>query len=155
MLFFVLQTSKGDCGRQSDRQMSLTWNRIITVVSTHLISLLHRSRGDLPLFQVGLSIDIGSLNVTHSMGVARVKQKNVCWNDLITRELNKVTQTYLLPLLTHKCFCFPNKKEGRGGDIRFKCNASIDYEARHCLLLVKLRSLACLVNWSTLWMWSI
>ena len=100
---------------QMDKADCLTHIRDNKYCSTYLISLLNRPRCHLSLFQVGLSIDIGSLNVTHSVGIAGVEQKDVCRNHLITRELNKVTQLYPLPLLTHKCSCFPNKKREDGG----------------------------------------
>ena len=106
-----------------DKADCLTHIRDNKYHSIYLVSLLDRPRCHLPLFQVGLSIDIGGLNVTHSVGVAGVEQEDVCRNHLITRELDKVTQTYPLPLLTYKRSCFPNKEGGLEGGITIKHNA--------------------------------
>lgn len=65
------------------------------------------SRHSCPLLQVGLSIQVGCLYVTHTVGVWCVKQEEVCRNDLIANNLHKISHSHIFPVSLHKLLLFP------------------------------------------------
>lgn len=56
---------------------------------------------DLPLLQVGLSVQRGRLDVAQPVGVTGAQQQNVGREDLVTPEPDEVSHPHLLPVLLH------------------------------------------------------
>lgn len=67
-----------------------------------LISYFQREvRNHLSLFQVGLSIQVGGLDVTDPPWVRGVQQQHVSRDDFITGQTDKVSDLHILPALLH------------------------------------------------------
>lgn len=62
------------------------------------------------MLQVGLSIQVGSLNVAQPIGVTGGKQQNVCRDDLIAAKTHEVSHTDFFPESVHIRLFFPDKK---------------------------------------------
>lgn len=56
---------------------------------------------DLPLFEVGLSIQCGGLNVAQTVWVTGAQQQDVSGEDLITSQPDEVSHPHLFPVLLH------------------------------------------------------
>ena len=56
-------------------------------------------RNHLSLFQVGLSVQVGGLNVTNPTLVRGIQQQHVRRNDFIRGQTNKVSDSHILPAL--------------------------------------------------------
>lgn len=56
---------------------------------------------DLPLLEVGLSIQCGGLNVAQAVRVTGAQQQNISREDLVTSQLDEVSHPHLLPVLLH------------------------------------------------------
>lgn len=69
--------------------------------------LLHGTWCYQPLLEVGLSINVGSLNVAYVIRVTRMEQQNVCRYDLIARKTDKVPNTKMGPPFLNKATTFP------------------------------------------------
>ena len=63
----------------------------------------------LPLLEVGLSVQIGRLDVTHSVGVGGVQQHHVRRDDLITEQPHQVPHTHISPALVHILMLLPTE----------------------------------------------
>ena len=66
-----------------------------------------------PLLQVGLSIQVGRLYVTHTVGVRRVQEQEVCGDNLIAKHLDKISHSHILPTPLHKLLLFPEIRRVR------------------------------------------
>lgn len=64
-----------------------------------------------PLLQVGLSIQVGRLDVTHAAWVWRVQEQQVCWDGLIANYLDKISHSHILPAPLYKILCFPKTRD--------------------------------------------
>lgn len=56
---------------------------------------------DLPLLEVGLSVQGGGLDVAQAVGVTGAQQQNVGGEDLVTSQTDEVSHPHLLPVLLH------------------------------------------------------
>lgn len=56
---------------------------------------------DLPLLEVGLSVQCGGLDVTQAVGVTGAQQQHVSREDLVTSQPDEVSHPHLLPVLLH------------------------------------------------------
>lgn len=65
----------------------------------------------LSLFEVGLPVQVGRLDVADAVGVRGVQQQHVCRDDLITGQTDKVPHMDILPTLVHIRLLFPMVKK--------------------------------------------
>lgn len=56
---------------------------------------------DLPLLEVGLSVQCGGLDVAQPVGVTGAQQQDVGGEDLVTSQPDEVSHPHLLPVLLH------------------------------------------------------
>lgn len=56
---------------------------------------------DLPLLEVGLSVQRGGLDVAQTVGVTGAQEQNIGREDLVTSQPNEVSHPHLLPVLLH------------------------------------------------------
>lgn len=56
---------------------------------------------DLPLLEVGLSVQCGGLDVAQAVGVTGAQQQNVGGEDLVTSQPDEVSHPHLLPVPLH------------------------------------------------------
>lgn len=56
---------------------------------------------NLPLLEVGLSVQCGGLDVAQAVGVTGAQQQNVGGEDLVTSQPDEVSHPHLLPILLH------------------------------------------------------
>lgn len=96
----------GVCRRTGDRNQR--WKTKLNQEAVDLVT--HRvaePRHNPPLLEIGLSIQVGRLCVTHTIGVWCVKEKEVCRDDLIVDHLHEISYPHILPTSLHKLFLFP------------------------------------------------
>ena len=70
-------------------------------------------------FQVGLSIQVGCLDVAQPVGVTGVEQQDVCRDDLVAAKTHKVSHADFFPESVHVLLFFPGKETAinmSGGD---------------------------------------
>lgn len=92
-------------------------NGLIVAVSFRLLPKVFRDRQCTyqsrkawhhpPLFEVGLSIQIGCFHVAHSIRVGRVQEQDVSWDDLVREHSHKIPHPYILPSPLHQTHLFP------------------------------------------------
>lgn len=62
---------------------------------------------NLALFEVGLPIKVGSLQVADPILIGGVEQQDICWDDLVTLQLHKVSHSDIFPALLHISMFLP------------------------------------------------
>lgn len=65
----------------------------------------------LSLFEVGLPVQVGRLDVADAVEVRGVQQQHVCRDDLVTGQTDKVPHADVLPTLVHIRLLFPMVKK--------------------------------------------
>lgn len=73
-------------------------------LQTHLAA---EARHHLALFEVGLPIEVGSLQVADPLLVRGVEQQDVCRDGLVTLQLHKVPHSDIFPALLHVSMFLP------------------------------------------------
>lgn len=64
-----------------------------------------------PLLQVRFSIQVGGLNVAHTVGVWCVQEEEVRGDDFIANHLYKISHSHLFPPFPHKLFLSPEIRD--------------------------------------------
>lgn len=72
-----------------------------TKIDKHPSHQVKEAADDLPLLEVGLSVQCGGLDVAQTVRVTGAQQQNISREDLVTSQPDEVSHPHLLPVLLH------------------------------------------------------
>lgn len=86
---------------------SHSWRQMCPWAAFSQTDLAAEPHHNVALFEVGLPIKVGCFQVADPILIGGVEQQDICWDDLITPQLHKVSHSDIFPALLHVSMFVP------------------------------------------------